>query len=130
MMVTANYAEVESDAQRINILGIAFRIPATEFPIVYRRLYLAMIIEGNIGNAAVTNDIQIRLTDEDGRIITEVAGGFMMPAGTRGIPPLKGMVCEFNGLRFPSPGDYLMSIDVNDGELESSTVLQVYRLEA
>lgn len=130
VMVTANYAEVESDTQRINILGIAVRIPVSQFPIVYPRLYLAMILEGDISNTAATKKIKISLADEDGRILAEVTGNFVMPAGSPGIPPLKGMVCEFNGLKFPSPGDYLMSINVNDGELEASTVLQVYRHEA
>ncbi len=127
MLVTANYAEVMSDTGRMNILGIAFRIPATHFPITYPRLYLAMILEGNITNYAVEKRMQIRLADEDGSIISEVVGNFVMPAGSPGIPPLKGMVCEFNGLVFGSPGDHLISIDVNEGELEASTILQVYR---
>lgn len=127
MIVTANYAEIESDTQRINILGIAYQIPASRFPFVYRRLYLALILEGDHSTIEVTKALEIRLADEDGRIMSEVAGDFVMPAGSPGIPPIKGMVCEFNGLKFLSPGDYLLSIDVNDGELEASTVLRVYR---
>lgn len=127
MLVTANYAEVMPDTGRMNILGIAFRIPATRFPVSYPRLFLAMILEGDISNCAIEKRMQIRLADEDGRIISEVAGNFVMPAGSPGIPPLKGMVCEFNGLVFGSPGDHLLSIDVNEGELAASTILQVYR---
>ncbi len=130
MMVTANYAEVEPDTQRMNILGIAFRIPANQFPASYARLFLALILEGDISIRSERHKLEIRLADEDGRPMSVVQGQFEMPAGSPGIPPLKGMVCEFNGLTFPSPGDYPIHISVNDGELEASTIVQVVLRES
>jgi len=130
-MVTANYAEVEPDTQRMNILGIAFQIPAKEFPVFYKQLYFALILEGNdISNHATRHKLRIKLADEDGGAISAAEGHFEMPASSPGIAPLKGMVCEFIGLTFQHPGDYRIDISVDEDELVASTILRVVRAEA
>ena len=130
MMVIADYAEVEADSQQVTLSGIVDRIRAAEFPLVYPRLCLALMLEGDDSERALTNRLRIRLCDGEGVAIAEAEGNFALSAGSPGLPPQKGLVCEFYQLRLPSPGDYVFSIDINDGQLKASKSLQALKSDA
>ena len=130
LMVTADQAEVQPDTQRMNIFGVASRISAARFPARIPRLCLALIIEGNASQAEDLHAMRIRLLDAAGQVMFQLAGSFVMDTAAIGQPPLKSMVCELNGVVFPSPGDYRIDLDVNDGELKAATTVHVAKSEA
>lgn len=129
MMVTADYAAVEPQTGKLNVIGVFNRILVRHFPVIHRRMYFAVKLEGELSDNTEAYTVLANLTDEDGREIWVIEGQFVFPDSPPGIPPQCSIVMEINSLRFGQPGDYLFQIQVNDAELEESTVLQVVQHE-
>ena len=125
MMVTSDYAAVEPQTGKLNIIGVFNQINAQEFPTSHRRMYLVVKIGGEISDSRNPHKLSVALTDEDGVEMIAIEGGFEMPNSPPGIPPECNMVLELNALVFQKPGEYRFYARVNDGEAEESVVMQV-----
>jgi len=125
MMVTADYAAVEPQTGKLNVLGVFTRITAEEFPTTHHRMYLAVKFEGEILDGSRPHQLSVTLASEDGVNLFALEGEFRMPESPPGIPPQCGLVVELNQLKFENPGDYRFYVRVNDGDLDESSVLQL-----
>ena len=125
MMVAADYAAVEPQTGKLNVIGVFTRIIAQEFPTTHHRMYLAVKFEGEIIDGSRPRQLSVTLASEDGEDIFALEGEFRMLESPPGIPPQCGLVVELNQLRFERPGDYRFYVRVNDGELDESSVLQL-----
>lgn len=126
----ADYAAVEPNSGKLNIIGVFNQLLAAQFPTTHHRMYFAVKLEGERLSKADENTLSIEMVDEDGKELLTIEGQFVMPATSPGIEPQCAIVFEFNQLTFQSPGDYRFHISVNDGELEESTVLQALKQQA
>jgi len=125
MMVTADYAAAEPPLNKLNVLGVFNRIVSSEFPLLYRRMYLAVNFEGEISDSAGPYDVSISIAGEDGQVLIAIEGQLDMPDSSPGVAPQHCIVAELNQLVFPVPGDYRIYVSVSDVELDESTVLRV-----
>ena len=129
MMVAADYAAVEPQTGKLNIIGVFNRITAQEYPTTHHRMYLAVKFEGEITDGSRPHQLSVTLASEDGVNLFAIEGEFRMPASLPGIPPQCGLVIELNQLKFEHPGDYRFYVRVNEGELDESSVLQLVQSE-
>ncbi len=130
MMVTADYAAVEPQTGKLNVIGVFNRITAKSFPLTYHRMYIAVRLEAEMEDGSEPHQLLITLAGEDGHEMLAIKGDFEMPKSSRGIFPQLEIVCEFNQLKFPAAGDYRIYVRVDDGELvDESCVLQVVQAD-
>lgn len=129
MMVFADYAAVEPQTGKLNVIGVFNRIAAVKFPTTHHRMYMALKFEGEFADSSRAHKLSATLANEDGVDILGLQGEFRMPDSPPGIPPQIGLVLELNQLQFDRPGDYRFYVAVNDGELDDSSVLQLVRIE-
>ena len=62
MMVLADYAAVESNTGKLNVIGVFNRILAEKFPHSHYRMYLAVKFEGAMIGNAQPHDLSVTLT--------------------------------------------------------------------
>ncbi len=129
MMVAADYAAVEPQTGKLNVIGVFNRIAAKEFPIAHPRMYIAIKFEGEITDGSRSHQLSVALASEDGVNLIAIEGELPMPASPPGIPPQCNLVIELNQLKFENPGDYRFYVRVNEGELDESSVLQLVQSE-
>ena len=125
MMVTADYASIEPQTGKLNIIGVFNQINAQEFPTSHRRMYLVIKIGGEIFDNPNPHKLSVALADEDGIEIVAIEGEFEMLSSSPGILPQHSALLEVNDAVFHRPGDYRFYVNVNDGEAEESVVMQV-----
>lgn len=129
MMIVADYANVEQQTGKLNIIGVFRNIQSRNFPIPHNRMYLVIKIGGDIMDSRNPHELFVTLTDEDGQEIFRIEGPFDMPPSPHGIPPEHNIILELNQLIFHKPGEYVFYFNVNKGEVEESTVIQVVQIE-
>ena len=129
MMLIADYASVEQQTGKLNILGVFDRIYAEGFPALHRRLYIAAKFEKGMSDTSGPYRLSAALANEDGVEVVRIEGSFSMGEGSYANPPQHSLVFELNSLKFECPGDYRLHILVNDGELvDESTILQLIQV--
>ena len=87
MMVTADYASIEPQTGKLNIIGVFNQINAQEFPTSHRRMYLVIKIGGEIFDNPNPHKLSVALADEDGIEIVAIEGEFEMLSSSPGILP-------------------------------------------
>ena len=130
MLLTAEYAAVESSTGKLNILGVFNRYKvegSTEQP---KRVFLVTRIAGEQADNPSKHLLAVKLIDPDGATMVEVTGNFEMSAGVLGVDPECDFVMEFSQLEFKQTGIYRFNVDVDDGTVQASTVIQVFAQEA
>ena len=130
ILLTAEYAAVESGSGKLNILGVYNRFKRESTSEPPRRVYLVTRIRGKQADSPSTHQLSVNLTDPSGATLAEMSGNFDMPAGTPGVDPECDFVLEFNQLEFKKAGIYRFSVDVDDGTMQASTVIRVLAQEA
>ena len=130
MLLTAEYAAVESGSGKLNILGVYNRFKPesdAESPV---RVYLVTRIRGDQTDVPSTHRLKVNITDPSGVTLVEISGNFDMPATISGVYPECDFVLEFNQLEFNQEGMYSFNVDVDDGVEQASTLIQVLAQEA
>lgn len=130
MLTTADYAAVEPLTNKLNILGVFRNIAVQSFPATHRRLYLVVKIGGRVSGSNEHHKLQVFVVGESDTEITRVESSFILSPGSKDIPPEHNALFEFNGLIFRKPGNYSFKVNVNDGEIQESTVIHVLPREA
>ncbi len=130
MLLTAEYAAVESGTGKLNILGVfnQFRAELSAEP--PKRVFLVLRIAGEQADNPSTHQLVVKLTDPDGAVVVELTGNFEMSAGAQGIDPQCDFVMEFDQLEFKQAGIYRFNVDVDDDAVQASTAIQVFAQEA
>ena len=129
VLLTAEYAAVESGSGKLNLLGVFNRFKLESTPEPPKRLYLVTRIRGKQVNSPSTHRLTVSVTDPSNATLVEISGNFNMPAETSGVDPECDFVVEFNGLDFNQVGIYSFSVDVDDGKAKASTLIQVLSQE-
>jgi hypothetical protein len=129
MMIAADLANVDNQTKKLNIIGMFRSIQAGHFPITLNRMCLVIKIGGDITDSHSPHKLEVSLTDDDGKEMLKIEGTFEMPKSPPGIDPEYNALFEFNQLVFPKPGDYCFYLEVDDAEVEASTVIQVVKLD-
>ena len=130
MLLTAEYAAVESATGKLNILGVFNRFEVERLVEPHRSVFLVTRIAGERADSPSTHNLAVKLTDPDGAKMVELTGNFEMPAGAQGIDPECDFVLKFDQLAFKLAGIYRFNVDVDDGAVQASTVIQVFAQEA
>ena len=130
MLLTAEYAAVESFTGKLNILGVFNRYEADRSAEPPKRVFLVTRIAGVTADSPSTHLLAVKLTDPEGATVVEMTGNFEMPASEQGIDPECDFVMEFDQVEFKQAGIYRFSVDVDDGTVQASTVIQVFAQEA
>ena len=130
MLLTAEYATVESGSGKLNILGVYNRFKPDSIAESPNRVYLVTRIRGIQADSPSTHRLAVRITDPTDTTLVEMSGNFDMPAGTPGADPECDFVLEFNQLEFRQEGIYSFSVDVDEGTVRASTVIQILAQEA
>ena len=125
MMVTADYAAVEPLTNKLNVLGIFRNIGANSFPAIHPRMYLVIVVAGEMSEKPNPHLMSINMLDEDGKPIAAFEAAFELPAGVLGIPPQHNAIIELNGVVFNNAGDFVFEVSIDGGEAVASTVIQV-----
>ena len=130
VLLTAEYAAVESGSGKLNILGVYNRFKLESTPEQPRRVYLVTRIRGKQADSPSTHLLTVNLTDPSGATLVEMSGNFRMPAGTSDVYPECDFVLEFDQLEFKQAGTYSFGVDLDDGTVQASTVIKVLAHEA
>ena len=109
---------------KLNILGQFDILWAREFPATHPELVL--VIQGEAGPAEfeAEKNIEIRLLNADGHLVTQVGGSMSVPKGQSGYPVIWPGLFLFRNLKFESPGDYTFVVLIN-GETKREVRLAV-----
>ena len=123
MLLTAEYAAVESGSGKLNILGVYNRFKPDSNAESPKRVYLVTRIRGLQADSPSIHKLTVRLTDPSNTTLVEMSGNFNMPAGSSGVDPECDFVLEFNQLEFKQAGIYTFTVDVDEGAVTASTVI-------
>lgn len=130
MLLTAEYAAVESGSGKLNIIGVYNRFKPDSTAESPRRVYLVTRIRGIQADSPSTHQLIVTVTDPSKATLVEMSGSFHMPAGTPDVDPECDFVLEFNHLEFKKSGVYSFSVDVDEGIVQASTAILVLSQEA
>ncbi len=129
MLLTAEYAAVESGSGKLNILGVYNRFKPEATAESPKRVFLVTRIRGKQADSPSTHRLTVNVSDPSNATLVEMSGNFNMPAGTPGVDPECDFVMEFNQFEFKQAGIYSFNVDVDDGTVQESTVIQVLAQE-
>ncbi len=130
MLLTAEYAAVESGSGKLNILGVYNRFKPDSTDESPKRVYLVTRIRGAQADTPSAHKLTVTVTNPSDTTLVEMSGNFNMPSGTPGVDPECDFVLEFNQLEFKQVGIYTFSVDVDEGIVSASTTIQMLAQEA
>ena len=128
-VVTADYASVEPQSNKLNLIGVFGNIGVTEFPATHRRMYLAVVIAGEPNDSPNPHRLAVTISDSEDLVLARFEGSFEMPQISNAITPVRNMLVELNDLEFRYPGQYSFAATLNDGEASGLASVHVYRNE-
>lgn len=129
-ILTADYAAVEPQTNKLNFLGVFRNIAAPSFPVSHRRMYLVARIAGKVDENYEPKKLTVSLENGLGEEIFRIESSFQLTQNLTGIPPEHNAIFELNGIEFKEPGSYLFRVVVNEGETEAVTHVHVVQNEA
>lgn len=129
VVLTADYASIEPNSKKLNILGGFSRIYARQFPLQHRRMALVVKIRPELGDTAGVKTLLIILADADGVELMRFSGPMQMERTEGGEIPEFAAVLELNGMRFPHEGIYEFLVRVDDIEI-GRTAVELIRSKA
>lgn len=117
-----DFANVTQDG-KINVSGIFDRLFAPSFPAVHRQLFLVTCLETEPGDELNAHLIQVRLIDQDGKVLTSLEGQLQVGPGKQVV----NQIHVFQDLRFDQPGNYEFNLSC-DGNLVRTVGLELQEL--
>lgn len=95
-----------SQEGKLNVLGIFDRIAAVEFPVLHPRMVFTFRVHADYEDAGRLFPVQVRLVDEDGRVMFEANGEINAPKVNPGEFSTANQVFTLVGVQFPHAGIY------------------------
>ncbi|MCY4463992.1 MAG: hypothetical protein OXE46_00475 [Chloroflexi bacterium] len=127
LMFIADYAALEPNTGKLNVLGAFNRVTVNTLPHVHDRFVFVVKIAGEVLQDRREHKLAMSILDEDSNILLTLEGPFMFPSMPPGIPPEYLRMVELNRFEFPDEGDYRCEVNVDDGALRESIVLRIER---
>lgn len=129
IITVADYARVEPQTGKMDILGAFTQILAHKFPIRHRAMMLAVKLRDEMGDSPNPHQLKVEFTNEDGKILANFKTAFNMPATASGVSSEFNAIMEFRNTTFRKPGSFTFYIDV-DGEAKGSIDIQVAQIQS
>ncbi len=124
MLLVADHASVEPNTGKLNVLGAFRQIIASNFPLQYSRFSIVIKLGGEVGEIQRECTLTVILTNEDGKEILQFSAPFTMPvAHQTGMQPELNAVVELNNVVFPHPGEYQVSVFVDDQVISNTAII-------
>jgi hypothetical protein len=128
MLITADFANVDSGTGKLNILGAFSRITTSdEFPKTWKRMALALKVQAEEFDHHNQRKLTIEMIDDDQNVHFHVSGPVSFPMSETGSPGEFNAVVELNGLVFPHPGFYYFVAKIDEEELGKTSIQAIYR---
>jgi hypothetical protein len=111
----ADYAAVDASG-KFNLIGVYEQLSTPEFPFTHS-LSLALGLDSGPAEVGTHKVILIRIVSEDGNILAQ--GEIRLTVPSARVPGRKlhqNFALQFRDVVFPGPGDYQVSILINDEE--------------
>lgn len=124
LLLTADYASLESASGKLNVIGAFSNIWASKFPHVHKRLALVVKVRAELGDHHNERILGIDMVDEDENRLFHISGPFQFPQNNKGLLGEHYVVLELNNLKFIQPGIYNFVVYV-DGERLGGTPIDV-----
>lgn len=127
LFLVADYANITREG-KLNVMGIFNDIYSFNFPGRHSSMHLVCKLGAELGEYGQTREFAVKLLDDDGNQIMDVAGQFQVPKGERGRKPEVNIILELKDVVFPKPGSYQFVILV-DKDHKGELSLYVNQLE-
>jgi hypothetical protein len=122
LLITADYASIEPQTKKLNIIGAFNTIFAKSFPCKVRRMAVAVKIRAELQDHHDDRKLSIELEDEDSEKLLHISGPFRFPQSGTGRLGEHSTVVELNDLPFQKPGAYNFVVYVDDEQLGRTSV--------
>jgi len=129
VLLAADYANVTREGKP-NVMGVFSNIRAEHFPARHPEMHVVISLAASPAEYGTRRTLRLKLINEDGSL-TLVEGSQMMeiPEGGGGRRMELTRIFRLRDIVFPSPGDYQISVLVDNDE-KGSLPLIVSKVEA
>nr|UXE44322.1 hypothetical protein Hi04_10k_c2089_00010 [uncultured bacterium] len=104
-----------SELGKLNILGIFREIFTSATPITYPFFHTAYIVEPSLDERDREHTMVLSVLDGDRRVVAgPVHGRFQTTSAPAGTNVICNLVIGWQGIVFPSYGDYVIELKIND----------------
>lgn len=128
-ILVADYASVDPSNGKLDILGVFRQVSAENFPVTLRRICLVVIVQEDPDETTDFHLVEAFMEDAEGEIITTIEATYEFPERKATLPEPYGLICEFSEPIFDEPGEYRFGVQMNDGEITDSVIVEVVQRE-
>jgi len=87
---------------------------------VHPQMALVVRFEATRAEEGKTRQVELQLSDSDGKKMFKIDAQLLVPAGTPAGTPIRlNHILMLNNIQFPKPGDYMFSILIGDDQKAS-----------
>jgi hypothetical protein len=127
LCLLADGANVSGDG-KLNILGVFNALGAAAFPVTHPQMALVLRFEAARAEEGKKRQVEIQLSDGDGRKVFSIGAPFVIPQAPPGTPIRLNHILMLNGVQFPRPGDYVFNVLIGD-DLKASVDLKLVEVK-
>ena len=109
MATIADFASV-AVLDKLNVLGVFDRIAAQKFPVRHAQMFFAARFQFGYEDGDKTHESEVRLEDEDGKVILRTEGTIAIPKIAPGDVHSNNLVICLQNLEFKAPGNYVFTV--------------------
>jgi hypothetical protein len=124
--LVADYANVEQSG-KLNVLGIFSVIRSANFPFIHPQMQLIFMWEAGRVESGTAKQIEVHLTDADGKKLVGISGQFKVPEGKSGKRISGNHIVILNNIKFEKAGEHVFNILIN-GELKAQAEFEVVQI--
>lgn len=118
LAVLADYASQTADG-KLNVMGIFQGFGAASFPTAMPLMNVVLILEMTKSEIGHTQQLAVKLVDEDGNPLFQIGGEMKVELTTAQIPhgappPRQNQIIRLQNIPIPGPGIYAVDILINN----------------
>lgn len=128
MLVTADYATLDSGNGKVHILGIFTRISTKAFPYRHPRMVVVVrLAPDDLTETTAQRNFDLVLSDADGTELLQASHLVQIPRDPQGNRVDANVLLELNLLEFPHPGLYEFAVYIDGEKLDDTSIELVQR---
>lgn len=101
---------------KLNVLGIFNAITASQLPAVHPQMHVVMRFEATPGEYGTTQNVEVKLIDQDGKSILAAPKQIDVPTDGGGRNVELNLMLVLNNVLFEGEGEYSIRVLVNNDE--------------
>ncbi len=125
-ILAADYANI-AQGGKLNVMGIFRNIYARQFPVVHPSMVLIVKLGAELGEYGDERTLTVKLLNADGKEMMRLSNQMRIPEGKGGQRPEVNAIFAINGIRFPEPGRYQFSVQV-DKDVKGTLAVDVVQI--